>query len=274
VSNARQIHGASSFLSLSAALACAACGAGAPLLHPAQPLPAGEMSLGAGLSSQLALGTVNSDITAGEAANPNGTSESIARRAFIGPGISPWLSARLGLNQDNEAGLTFTGRTLRVDGRHAFVSDEWALSLGAGASSVLARRTESEASNAGGVLGWGADLPVLVGWASRADVVSVWLGVRPGYESLGDFSAPGPEDPGLPAPQESLAEASHWYASGLFGLRVGVPPIWVSLELAATQHWVSAAERVVDAGGGPETETSADFRAFTLTPAGALNVRF
>ena len=57
--------------------------------------------------------------------------------ALLGPGISPWVSARVGLPHANEAGLTYTGRSLRLDGRHAFsLGGAWALSLGLGASAV------------------------------------------------------------------------------------------------------------------------------------------
>lgn len=228
--------------------------------------------MGAGVSSQLALGEVDSTIVAGEGESAGGTVDSIARRAFVAPGLSPWLAGRLGLGQGNEAGLGFTGRSLRLDARHAFEFDRYALSVGIGASSLLARRSEDGGGQGEGVLGFGVDLPVLFGWQSRGDIVSLWLGVRPGYERLGNI---GPEpDPTAPAPASTLADAYQLTASGLVGLSVGMQPIWVALELAGTRHWVSASERVEDTAGGPDQELDADFRAFSLAPAGALLVRF
>jgi hypothetical protein len=232
------------------------------------------MSIGAGVSSQIALGNVERNIAEGERQSPEGTGESIARRAFVAPGLSPWGAARLGLGSGNEAGISFTGRSLRVDARHAFEFDRLALSLGLGASSILARRNDAEEGSGGAVLGFGVDVPVLFGWQSRADVVSLWCGVRPSFESLGNF---GPADEGEaaidPRPP-TLADATRIGAGGLLGLSVGMHPLWVSLELAATQHWVHANERSADAAGGPDTIVDVDFHAFTLAPAGALLLRF
>jgi hypothetical protein len=228
--------------------------------------------MGAGVSSQLALGNVDSNIAAGERENPGGTAESIARRAFVAPGLSPWLAGRLGLGDGNEAGLGFTGRSLRVDGRHAFEFERYALSVGLGASSVLARRTEGGSSQGEGILGFGVDLPVVFGWQSRGDIVSLWVGARPGYERLGNF---GPEpDPTAQQPAATLADAYQITATGLVGLGVGMDPVWIALELAATQHWVQASEQIEDTAGGPDLELDAHFRAFSLAPAGALLVRF
>lgn len=251
-----------------------ACGGGAPLLHPAHPLPAGEMSAGAGASTRIGLGTLEADIQAGETQAEGGTADSIARRAFIAPGVAPWVAARIGLGEGNEGGITFTGRTLRVDARHAFEFDDIALSVGLGGSSIFARRTEAGGAEGEGVLGFGVDLPLLIGWRSRADIVAIWGGVRPAYENLGNFDALPEEDPGNPAPPASLVDAYHLSGSGLVGISVGLRPIWVRLELAATQHWVQASERVQGTAGGPDQETSAEFRAFSLAPAGALLVRF
>jgi hypothetical protein len=230
------------------------------------------MSMGAGVSSQLALGGVDSNIASGEQESASGTIESISRRAFIAPGLSPWLAGRLGLGSGNEAGLGFTGRSLRLDGRHAFEFDRYALSVGLGASSLLARRTDTGGSQGEGVLGFGVDLPILFGWQSRAEIVSLWVGARPGYERLGNFGVE--PDPMAEAPASTLADAYQVTASGLLGLSVGLHPVWIAVELQATQHWVRASERIEDTAGGPDTEVDAHFEAFSLAPAGAVRLRF
>lgn len=230
--------------------------------------------MGAGVSSQLALGNVESNIAQGEQDNQGGTTESIARRAFIGPGVAPWVGARLGLGSGNEAGLSFTGRTLRLDGRHAFEFGETALSLGLGASSVWARRSATGGEQGEGVLGFGLDAPILFGWRSRADVVSVWAGARPAFESLGNFGPVAEVDSGAEEPAGTVADAYRIGLGGLVGLSVGMHPVWVTFELDVTQHWVEARERIEDTAGGPDLELDAQFRAITIAPAGALLVRF
>jgi hypothetical protein len=122
------------------------------------------------------------------------------------------------------------------------------------------------------VLGFGVDLPILFGWQSRGDIVSAWLGVRPGYEGLGNLGVQS--DPRAEAPAATLADAYQVTAGGLVGLGVGMDPVWIALELQATQHWVQASERIEDTAGGPDLELDAHFRAFSLAPAGALLVRF
>jgi hypothetical protein len=113
---------------------------------------------------------------------------------------------------------------------------------------------------------------VLFGWQSRGEIVALWLGARPGYERLGNLGVQ--PDPTEQMPASTLADAYQVTASGLLGLSVGMSPVWVALELEATQHWVQASEQIEDTAGGPDLELDAHFRAFSLAPAGALLVRF
>ena len=82
--------------------------------------------------------------------------------AGIKPGVAPWLGARVGLAPQAEAGITYTGRGARVDGRYAIVSrDRWALSVGVGGSFVLPRVSGDASDQLQGLRldgerGWGA----------------------------------------------------------------------------------------------------------------------
>src|SRR6185369_12120360 len=86
------------------------CAGGGPLLHPAHVLKPGEVQVGAGLSGQIALRVLPS-VTAGEAE---------LQRLTVAPGVAPWAGARVGIAGSNEAGLAYTGRSIRLDGRYAF----------------------------------------------------------------------------------------------------------------------------------------------------------
>jgi hypothetical protein len=106
------------------------CGGGAPLMHSAHVLAPEQMEVGAGFSSEFRLAPTKTE------ADP--LSERMLDQIAFAPGLAPWVSARLGFEDQFEAGLAYTGRTVRLDLRHAFTLGEpTALSLGLGASGVL-----------------------------------------------------------------------------------------------------------------------------------------
>lgn len=120
---------------IASALAFAGCGGGAPLLHPAHTLNPGDVAMGAGLSGRVALLPPD--------APPGLDAEEAAaglEALTVAPAIAPWVSARIGLEGANEGGLTYSGRAVRLDGRHAFGLGTPTLSVGLGASVVSARR--------------------------------------------------------------------------------------------------------------------------------------
>jgi hypothetical protein len=240
------------------ALFLTGCGGGAPLLHPAHVLPPGEVMVGGGLSGELALRPLQST------ASPNlGTLQDLA----VAPGVAPWAAGRMGLEGSNEAGLTYAGRSLRLDARHAFpLGSKATLSVGLGASAVMAKRPED--ADGGGVYGGGADVPVLLGVRSTGDLYALWFGPRVGFEILSGRLQPDPT---------SLADvqAKHFYAGLTAGARVGFRHVHLALELNASYHYADGsfgAPATATTAAGPVTSTSV--QQLSLTPAGALQVTF
>jgi hypothetical protein len=273
-------------------LAAAACGGGAPLLHPAQPLPADTVSFGAGLSGQFVSSDAASRIDRGRAAAAGPLTDPATARAYaegvltdalLGPGISPWIAARVGLPRATEAGLTYTGRSLRLDGRHVLsLGSEWALSLGLGASAVLLHPDSSapESSPDAGAAapaefgldanGWGGDIPVLVGYQPLDGFVDVWMGVRTGFEYISGELRAEDDDPATP---RFDASGNRLWAAALAGVSLGVPPIWFRFELAGTFHRLSGKLRGPE-GQPPLSFGELDASGWSLTPSGAILGKF
>lgn len=235
-----------------AVAALAGCGGGAALLHGAHVLDEGETSAGAGVSGTFVSGSAASDLTAARAvplaAGAGGTptvataaqKEAYAKGAAavlaLGPGVAPWIGARVGLPYDSEAGLTFTGRQMRIDGRHAFESERFALSIGLGLSAVVVQNEASSRELAGlgvaqkagnGSLGF--DVPVLAGWRSRSDIVSLWIGPRFGLERMAGEVTFGTDAP----PATGDLSIERWYYGGVAGLSVGFRHLHAAIEVDA-----------------------------------------
>jgi hypothetical protein len=271
---------------LSACLA--ACGGGSALLHPAHPLPAHRVSAGAGVSATFAFedhrAPAEPGVVPGAPADPGSEAaalESAALESALSPGLSPWVGARVGLGAGNEAGVTYTGRAARMDGRHAFLfaDDELALSVGAGASAVLLRAKDApDAGQAGerlaprsGELSFGVDAPVVLGWRSAGSVVEAWVGARGGAEWLN-------AELSLAAPDGAAREAAHvdatrWFAGGLVGLALGFRPIALAVELDVAYQSVSA-EGGYPREGAAVARRSATLSGVTVSPAGAIIGKF
>jgi hypothetical protein len=272
-------------------VALAACGGAAPLLHPAHPLPPDTVSFGAGVSGQFASAGADDTIDRGRAAAAGPFSDpavaqayadGVLTQALIGPGISPWVSARVGLPHSLEAGLTYTGRSLRIDGRHVIPwGDEWALSIGLGASAILldpdstsldeppdaSQSTEAEFGL--DASGWGGDLPVLVGYRF-GNFVELWFGVRTGFEHISGELLSSIDDPASPRYE---ASGNRFWGGALSGFSLGIPPIWLRFELAGTFHHMTGDVTSPGSAAQPpfgEVEVS----AWTLAPSGAILGKF
>src|SRR5208283_4774657 len=112
----------------------------------------------------------------------------------------------------------------------------WALSLGVGGSSVLyGHQTDGVLSNVslGQIHGWGADVPLLVGYQSSGDFYQVWAGARGGWEQV-DISdvTSEPKSVTLGYPPASLSATRFW-GGGLVGFAVGFRHVHVAMELDA-----------------------------------------
>jgi len=270
------------------------CGGGAALLHPAQTLPVDTVSIGAGVSGQFGSSGVNTTIENGQSAasqplsdpaSATAYAEGVLTQALIAPGASPWVSARAGLAGNNEAGLTYTGRSLRLDGRHAWdLSDDWTLSLGLGASGILLRpdRSAPESASAAdtpssaqaefepSARGFGADVPLLFGYRLLEGFGDVWFGPRLGFEHLS-----GSLELNQQAPTSAHLEltGNHFWGGLLAGFSLGIPPLWLRFELATAYHHLSGDLTPSGTGGGPDFD-ALEASGWTFSPSGAIVGKF
>lgn len=245
------------------------CGGGAPLLHPAHVLRPGVVTVGAGLSGEVALAprvhVESSGAPADPAVPPSAGEQAEVQDLTVAPGVAPWVGGRVGIASDNEAGLTYTGRAVRVDGRHAFSFGAPSLSIGLGAAAILARRPGS-GNDGSSVYGVGFDVPVLLGFRSRSDVYALWFGPRAGFELLrGKLAADAPSEPDAGATATEVdVTAQHLQVGFVLGVRVGFRHVHVAVEAGAAYHRAAA-----ELGG-----VALVLEQATVTPGGALLITF
>lgn len=219
-----------------------------PLGHPAHPLPAGKTTIAGGIAGRL---------MAHSTASSTGPDAARLQELAVAPDVSPWVAARAGLGNDFEGGIGASTRAIRIDGRRAIVWGSYALSIGLGASAILAAQPTGGAS-ASGVYGGGFDVPVLFGWRSSADLYAAWAGVRAGGEL---FS--GQLD-NVTDPEPTEASGRHLFAGGTLGLRAGLRHVYGVAEVLVAYHAASGT-----LGGAAVT-----LEGVSVTPAGALVVSF
>lgn len=251
------------------------CAGASPLMHPAHTLSEGQVRFAGGVSTNFVIGDPADAIDDAEA-EPVGAftdrpSETYARGALasaaMAPGLSPLLAGRVGLGYDAEGGLTYTGRTVRIDGRYAVQDEHVALSAGVGGSAVLSRRSQGPDARIGGLnldatTGWGVDVPIVFGWQSDAQVVWWWSGVRGGYEQLrGEV---GYEAPAPAMPIDGDIDGRRVYVMGLTGIAVGFRHLHAAIEV---QGGYQQAE-------GTLWDTDVDVSGVSLSPSAALVGRF
>jgi hypothetical protein len=163
-----------------------------------------------------------------------------------------------------EGGLAYTGRAVRADVRRSFdLSRHWSLSLGAGGTAALSGRQAGETLpnvDLGQLHGWGADVPLLVGYTSDGDLYHLWLGGRGGWEHV-DISQVRsvPNAPPLGAPPVSLSATRFW-GGGLLGLAVGFRHVHVAMEIDISYMSI----------GGDYAGTQAHVTGVALAPASSL----
>jgi hypothetical protein len=229
----------------------AACGGGSPLFHGAHVLGRGATAQGAGFSGTFATGDARA------AAHSSRAAERSAALDALAPRVAPWVNARVGFGGQSEAGLTYSGRAVRLDARRAFEDGAVALSVGAGASAVLrgtdGQRETTGTSSTWGPWGYGFDLPVVAGWRSAAGVVSVWGGVRGGFEKLTADNSSAIE-----------LDLRRWYGGAIAGFGLGFRHVQAALELDAYYQGVSGSF------AGDEVR----LQGVTLTPGAGLIFTF
>jgi len=222
------------------------------------------------------VGSLANDLSAAReqaARDPNvpglaGTNPGYARGAIVAaavaPGLAPFVAARVGIGGESEGGIAYTGRGVRIDARRAFaLGKATALSVGGGVSVPFYGRQQGEPLpnvDLSSLRGYGADIPVLVGWESSAGIYQAWAGLRGGFEhdTIENLtSEPKPVTLGIPPIGLS---ATRYYGSAVVGLAAGFRVLHVALELDATYQ----------VAHGTYNDTTVDVEGIALTPAAAV----
>lgn len=209
----------------------------------------------------------NRDTTGTSSPGAPGTNPAYAKGALvsaaIAPGLAPFIGARVGIGSAFEGGLAYTGRGVRADMRRSFENGPWALSIGLGASAALyGRQQGGDLVNVdlGALHGYGADLPVLVGWQSLGGLYTVWFGPRGGFEHVTiEALTSEPKDAAIGGGPIHL-DATQFYAGGVFGFATGFRHVHVALEASVVYAVVS----------GTYNANDVTVRGFAITPATAL----
>lgn len=245
----------SALLWLGSLVSLAGCGGTTPLFHPAHGLAPGKVTVGVGSTGRVALGAAS-----GQPESP----ERDLEHAAVAAGVAPWVGARVGLAGDNEAGLAWAGRTLRLDARHVFPRGALAFSLGVGGSLVLPERRYGD-ERVRSFRGGGVDVPLLFGWSSQSGLYSLWLGPRAGVELLeGAIPADATTAETTATGAATEVSARHVSVGGLLGVRVGFRRIYVALEAGGALHRVE----------GTVGDTTVSLDQASLSPGGALVIGF
>jgi hypothetical protein len=258
-----------------ASLTCGGCGGGVPLLYPARTLAAGDVRVSGGTSANLLVGSLGSAVSAAHvealqappaALPPQGPSyaKGALVLAAVAPGVAPYTSGRVGLGERFEGGVTYTGRAAHVDVRRSFDSGDVSLSLGLGLETPVYGDTGSGTLpqvDLSSVRGYGADIPVVVGWQSAARVYMLWGGLRAGWDHVDVASplvTPAPGGPSL------TLVADRFYGSGVLGLAAGFRHVHAALELDVAYQTVQ----------GMFGASTTSVQGLSVAPAGALWVTF
>jgi hypothetical protein len=233
-------------VAIAATVSIVGCAGGSPLLHPAHTLEAGVIRAAGGVSANVAVGSIAEDVrTARDQATRNvdvpgtpGSNPQYAKGALVvaavAPGLAPFISARVGVGGHAEGGIAYTGRGARIDLRRSFESGSVALSIGAGVTGAFyGRQQGSPLPNVEltALHGFGADVPILVGWRSDGGFYELWAGVRAGFERDQIESLTSePKSVSIGTPPISL-DATRYYGGGLVGVGTGFRHVHVALEL-------------------------------------------
>jgi hypothetical protein len=251
------------------------CGGGAPLLHPARTLPAGDVRAASGVSANVAAGSLGNDLDVARdiaardplAPGAPGSNAAYAKGALvaaaIAPGLAPFVGARVGVGSQLEGGLAYTGRAVRLDMRRSFDEGNVSFSAGLGLSAALyGRQTGSELPNVdlAALRGYGFDIPLLVGWESTGGLYKLWGGARGGFER--DVLETVTSEPkGVTIGNAPIhLDANRYWGGAVVGLATGFNHVHVALELSAAYQVVS----------GTYNDNHATVRGITLAPATAL----
>ena len=275
VPSARPRRSACAPFALLLALLLAGCGGGAPLLHPARTLAAGDIRAASGVSANVAAGSLGDDLRAAKdsatrdpsAPGLPGTNAAYAKGALvaaaIAPGLAPFVGARVGVGNQYEGGVAYTGRSVRADLRRSFDDGKVSFSVGLGLSAALyGRQQGSDLPNVdlGALHGYGFDIPLLIGWESNGGIYKVWGGGRGGFERDVIESVRSEPKPVPLGPPPIHLDANRYWGAAVVGLATGFNHVHVAIELSAAYQVVT----------GNYNENHVTVRGITLAPATAL----
>jgi hypothetical protein len=251
------------------------CGGGVPLMHPARTLPRGEVRAAGGISAEVPVGSMQSDLqnARNDAANnasqlPQVGDVTYAKGALIAasvaPGLAPYVSARVGVGWTSEGGIAYTGRAIRIDMRKSFdLSEATSVSIGAGLTVPFYGQQEGAAVpnvDLSALHGYGADIPLLIGWESSGGIYKLWGGLRAGfeYDAIGNVSTE-PKDVPLGFQPISLS-GTRYFGSAVLGFAVGFRHLHVAFELDSAYQQID----------GNFNQTNVRVTGISLAPATAL----
>ncbi len=182
--------------------------------------------------------------------------------AAVAPGVAPFVGARAGIGGGFEGGVAYTGRAAHIDMRRLFDWDAVSLSVGLGVEMPIYGNSDTSTLpqvDLSAVHGYGADVPVIVGWQSQARLYMVWAGVRAGWDhtDIGSLST----EPGAVTVNEPMTLSSdRFYGGGVVGLAAGFRHVHAALELDVAYQSVR----------GTFDDTTVTVQGLSLAPAAAL----
>lgn len=249
-------------------VATTGCSGALPLFHTADTLPKGFVTAGAGVAANLVQGDAATALRSAQETTVVGAAlraedaTTYRRGALVAasyaPGLSPWVGARAGLGYQLEAGLTYTGRAMRIDIRRSFpLSKKLTFSAGAGALRAIGRRGDGESRDLSGLdlaglRGLGVDVPLLIGYASDSDLVRLYGGVRAGHEVIdGDIGVGLAAGGAADGSTKVSIEGRRTWVNGIAGLAIGFRHFFGIVEMSAggaTASGEVAGERVAAKG--------------------------
>jgi hypothetical protein len=252
------------------------CGGGVPLLYPARTLATGDVRASGGGSATFIVGGLSNELAAGraEVANaPPGIAPPLHDQRYaqaalvlaaVAPGVAPYVSARVGLGDRFEGGVTYTGRAAHLDVRRSFDWNDVSLSIGLGIETPIYGDSDSGALpqlDLSSIRGYGADVPIVIGWQSSARAYMLWVGGRVGWDhtSVGSVISPattidvdGNGPGGL--------SVDRLYGGGVVGLAAGFRHIHAALEIDVAYQTAH----------GTFEATTATVQGVSMSPAAAL----
>ncbi len=215
--------------------------------------------MSSGVSGNFVVGSLASTVrAAGSGAVPGSPDPTFAKGALVlaavAPGMAPYEAARAGIGERFEGGVTYTGRAAHLDVRRSFDWHDVSLSIGLGVETPIHGDSDTSSLpqvDLSSVRGYGADVPVLVGWRSVASAYQVWGGVRAGWDHT-DVGSPWIDDAG------SLS-ANRLYGGAVVGLAAGFRHVHAALELDIAYQSVT----------GSLGETNVSVAGLSVAPAAA-----